>query len=198
VTARPRPVAFVAGLVLIAGLAAACATTTASRPTQRARDSTEAEARLVSAALSPLLAVLDDATVFRPGCKIPLGIWPTPRINASVARSTSGDCPSFALVVTEGALTRLPVPMLRAILAHEIGHVALGHSGSKSQAKETEADEFAVKLLKRLDGRYPEACVQLVYVFSVLAESPSLASAWLSDHPSPDRRAEAALAGCNR
>ena len=33
----------------------------------------------------------------------------------------------------------------------------------------------------------------LVYVLAQLAEQPG----WLSSHPSPDRRAESVLAGCN-
>lgn len=87
--------------------------------------------------------------------------------------------------------------MLRAVLAHELGHVALGHAGRKSQALEAAADAFAVKLLKRLEPRFPDACIQLVYVFARLAE-PGLGAGWFADHPSPDRRAETALEGCNR
>jgi Zn-dependent protease with chaperone function len=183
-------------LILVALACTACATTTA-RPI-RVRDSTEAEASRVRAAMTPLLTELKDPAVYRNECAVVLAVAPTNRINASIApgNATTTPCTNFALLVTEGALTRLPEPMLRAVLAHELGHVALKHAGRKSRANEAAADQFAVKLLKRLEPRYPDACVQLVYVFSVLAEHGSLA-AWLSEHPSPDRRAETTLEACN-
>jgi Zn-dependent protease with chaperone function len=186
----------VLGLVALA--CTACATTTASPI--RVRESTEAEARLVRAALTPLLVELNDPAVHRNACAVALAVMPTNRINASIApgKSTTTPCTSFTLVVTEGALRRLPEPMLRAVLAHELGHVALQHAGRKTRAYEAAADQFAAKLLKRLEPRYPDACVQLVYVFSALAEQGSLAAAWFSEHPSPDRRAETTLEGCNR
>jgi hypothetical protein len=56
---------------------------------------------------------------------------------------------------------------------------------------------FAVDLLRRIAPRHAGACVALVYVFALLAEQP-LGSGWLASHPSPDGRAEAALARCNR
>ena len=72
-----------------------------------------------------------------------------------------------------------------------------GRTGRKTRAYEAAADQFAAKLLKRLEPRYPDACVQLVYVFSALAEQRGLAGSWFSEHPSPDRRAETTLEGCN-
>ena len=163
----------------------------------RLRESTDAETRLMSAALSPLLAELDDPAFQRGGCKVGLAIAMTPRINASAVPGTATPC-AFTLIVTEGALARLPEPLLRAVLAHELGHVALKHSGRNTRAYEAAADQFAVKLLKRLEPRYPDACVQLVYVFSALAEHGGVTTSWFSAHPSPDRRAETALEGCNR
>ena len=160
------------------------------------RDATAEEARLVSTAVTPLLQTLNDPTLHSPGCRIALGVARSPRINASVGRAANDRCPRVALVLTEGALQRLPVGMLRAVLAHELGHVVLGHTGRHTTASESAADEFAAALLKRLEPRHADACVQLVYVFSVLAE-PGPAG-WLAAHPSPDRRAEAALASCNR
>ena len=47
----------------------------------------------------------------------------------------------------------------------------------QKQAQELAADEFATRLLKRLEPRHPDACVQLVYVFAVLAEPTP---AWIS------------------
>ena len=150
-------------------------------------------------ALTPLLVELNDPAIYRSACAVGLAVAPTNGINASIApgNPTATPCTNFSLLVTEGALTRLPEPMLRAVLAHELGHVALKHAGRKTRANEAAADQFAVKLLKRLEPRYPDACVQLVYVFSVLAEHGSLAAAWVSEHPSPERRAETTLEGCN-
>ena len=196
---RPRAQVCLALLVVVALTCTACATTTAR--SIRVRESTEAEARLVRAALTPLLVELHDGAIHRDGCAVGLAVTPTNRINAAIApgKSTTTACTSFTLLLTQGALARLPEPMLRAVLAHELGHVALQHAaGKKTRANETAADQFAVKLLKRLEPRYPDACVQLVYVFSALAEQGSLAAAWFSEHPSPDRRAEAALDACNR
>ena len=180
--------------VVVAVATAACATVSTVRP----RAGTEEESELLRAALTPLLAELRDPRVHRPGCTVAVGIVPVPRINAGVARGT-GTCPTFSLLVTEGALRRLPVPMLRAVLAHELGHLALGHTpGKTSRDNEAEADRFAVELLKRIESRHPDACVQLVYVLSSLPEQGGLAAAWLASHPSPDRRAESVLAACNR
>jgi len=104
--------------------------------------------------------------------------------------------------------------MLRAVLAHELGHVQLGHLEARRERgatpaifrpltaafdrrMEAEADRFAIDLLRRLEPHQPGACIALVHVLSLLmAEQPL--GGWLSGHPSPDGRAEAALAGCNR
>jgi Zn-dependent protease with chaperone function len=123
---------------------------------------------------------------------------PSPRINASTGPGTATPCTTFTLLVTEGALARLPEPMLRAVLAHELGHVALRHTGKNTRANEAAADHFAVTLLKSLEPSYPDACVQLVYVFAVLGQQGALAAPWFAAHPSPERRAETALDGCNR
>jgi len=163
----------------------------------------------VERALVPLLAVLDPPLA--PGCPIALGIVPARTINAGIglAQPKAG-CQSLVLVVTEGTLRRLTLDMLRAILAHELGHLRLGHLEARKErgatpavlrpftvsfdrAQEADADRFAVSLLRRLEPRQPGACVALVYVLAQLAEQPG----WLSSHPSPDRRAESVLAGCN-
>jgi Zn-dependent protease with chaperone function len=104
--------------------------------------------------------------------------------------------------------------MLRAVLAHELGHVQLGHfEGRRTRGQtaaifrpltaafdrqpEADADRLAVDLLRRIEPRQPGACVALVCVFALLAEQP-LGSGWLASHPFPDGGAEAALARCNR
>ena len=183
----------------LAALMAACATPAPRALPIPTRDLTERENRYVLEALVPLLDELADPNVHRKGCAIAVAVGRSPRINAMVARSNEAatPCTSFALMLTEGALTRLPVGMLRAVLAHELGHVALGHRGANSKALESDADDFAVRLLKRLEPRYADACVQLVYVFSVMPQQGG-ATEWFAAHPSPDRRAERTLEGCNR
>ena len=193
-----------AGLLLAITLLAACATSTV-----RARAATPDETRGVERALLPLLAVLDPPLA--PGCPIGLAIVPARTINAGIglAQAKAG-CQSLVLMVTEGTLRRLTLDMLRAILAHELGHARLGHIEARKErgatpavlrpftvsfdrAQEADADRFAVSLLRRLEPHQPGACVALVYVLAQLAEQPG----WLSSHPAPDRRAESVLAGCN-
>ena len=194
-----------AGLLLALMLLAGCAST--SRMT--VRPATPEETRGVQQALVPLVGALDPPLAL--DCPIGLGIVPARAINAGIGLATTkSGCQSLALVVTEGTLRKLPLDMLRAILAHELGHLRLGHLEARRErgptpavlrpftvsfdrAQEAEADRFAVALLRRLEPRQPGACVALVYVLAQLADQPG----WLSTHPSPDRRAESVLAGCN-
>jgi len=179
------------------------------------RAPTDAEIRVLEQAVKPLLEELDPATrPARRDCPMGLAIVQSPTINA-VAHlgDRAGECSDFAIGVTEGMLRRLSLDMLRAILAHELGHIQLGHLQARRERgqiapifrpltvafdrrQEAEADRFAVDLLRRIEPRHPGACVALVYVFALLAEQP-LGSAWLASHPSPDGRAEATLARCN-
>jgi Zn-dependent protease with chaperone function len=69
------------------------------------------------------------------GCAAALAILPSPAINVGVGPHPQ--C-KFALVITETALNTLPPEELQAALAHEIGHVQLGHFASR---KERRAEE---------------------------------------------------------
>jgi len=124
----------------------------------------------------------------------------TPAINAALLPGSATPCLHFTLALTEGALARLSVDALRAIFAHELGHIYRGHAGSRREVgqtdKEREADRFAVDLLRKLEPRYPGACLALAEVLTLLTEAPG--RAWLSTHPSPERRAQEARAGCAR
>jgi len=187
-------------------LLSACASTT----TVRVRPGTAEETRGVQQALVPLLGVLDPPLAL--DCPIGLGIVPAREINAGVAlaKAKSG-CQSLALVITEGTFRRLTLDMLRAILAHELGHVRLGHLEARrahgeihtvftrafERAQEVEADRFAVALLRKLEPRYPGSCIALVYVLALLTEQPAGPNRWLATHPSPERRADTARAGCD-
>jgi len=203
----------IATLVVIV-TAAACATTAARRiPTRPASDP---ELRLLGEAIRPLLEELGYPSPRRPDdCRVGIAILVSPTINAGVGRGSTTPCSVFSLGVTEGAVQRLSVGMLRAIFAHELGHVQLGHLDTKKQwagapaifqpvtrafdrAQEEGADRFAVDLLRKIDGKAPGSCLALVHLFALLAEQPRHAAAWLSTHPSPERRAETALEGCQR
>ena len=180
------------------------------------RAATAAEANLLGLALTPLLDQLGYERPRRASdCRVGVVVFASPAINAGAGPGAETPCSWFALAVTEGILTRLPVAMLRAILAHELGHVRLGHTEARRERGETvaifrpftrvfdrdeeaQADRFAVELLRELEPRHPGACIALVYVFALLAEQPGGPARWLATHPSPDRRAEIALAGCNR
>jgi Zn-dependent protease with chaperone function len=201
-----RRAACIVALVLLS----ACA------PVRRypARAPTEAEIRVLVQAVKPVFEELDPATRAAIGrCPAGLVIIRLPAINAATWLGDASRCPPFTFGVTEGMLRRLSPDMLRAVLAHELGHVQLGHLEARRERgatpaifrpltaafdrrMEAEADQFAVDLLRRLEPHQPGACIALVHALSLMAEQP--VGAWLSSHPSPAGRAEAALAGCNR
>lgn len=127
------------GLALVAlalALAAAgCATAARPRPEpMKVRPANTEEAMQIARAITPLLVALDYPFERTPAgfrmkadCRVTLGILVTSRINAAVAPGQSSPCVYFRLLVTETALTTLPERELRAIMAHELGHVHLGH-----------------------------------------------------------------------
>ncbi|OGK86343.1 MAG: hypothetical protein A2X52_08235 [Candidatus Rokubacteria bacterium GWC2_70_16] len=66
-----------------------------------------------------------------------LGILPVSAINLGVAPHPN--C-KFSLLVTEGALATLPREELQAALAHEIGHVELGHFAARKARRVAERE----------------------------------------------------------
>jgi hypothetical protein len=184
------------------------------------RASTTTEAAKVTEALMPLLAALDYPVSGTPPtltgtCKVGLVIAPPAWVNAGARPGTASPCVYFGLFVTEGAVQKLPVPQLRALLAHELGHVQLGHFETRrlrasgvgpanwplvgllyERDDEIAADDFAVQLLRRLEDRYPGACMALASLFQALSAQGRYDAAWLAAHPSPDRRADRAQAAC--
>ena len=114
-------------------VAAGCATS--APPRAAPRQATEEERRTLANLLGPLLVTSRMWTGPADGCAVALAILPSPAINLGVA--PHAQC-KFALVVTETALQTLPPEELQAALAHELGHVQLGHFLAR---KERRAEE---------------------------------------------------------
>jgi Zn-dependent protease with chaperone function len=232
----------VAGGVLALALTA-CASAP-PRPPAQIREATADEQKVLARLVGTL--VVRSGGVNTAACPIGLGILVTPMISAGVGPSTR--CPeSFNLMVTDTALTQLDLLQLQAMLAHEIGHVRLGHlARSKERAEtrqttstalsvagalanaiplvgplvsgsimvaqvvapvgvelgvqafsrrdETEADEFAARLMQKVAGS--PGCLALVALFERLDAAGSASGGWLSSHPSARSRADATRALC--
>jgi heat shock protein HtpX len=78
----------------------------------------------------PLLESLLEDLASDAGIPVPrLFIWHSDGANAFAA----GDSPYVSVVgITTGALRRLEIPELRAALAHEVGHIVLGHATDRT------------------------------------------------------------------
>jgi Peptidase family M48 len=135
--ARAAQWALAAFLIAAAGGVSACAS---AKPLPRAapREATDDERRLIAQSLLPLLVVSGTWRGTQDGCAAAVGVLPVDRINLGVAPSAS--C-KFALVVTEGALRNLPPDEFQAALAHELGHVRLGHFESRARRREDEREQ---------------------------------------------------------
>lgn len=203
-------------LTLLSGCATAPPPKPPARPAIQPRAPTEDDRFRISAALAPLLRT---AGVWRgpeDGCAVGLGILPMKNINLGVAPHPK--C-LFSLLVTEGALAKLPPEELRAALAHELGHVELEHSVARRARRQQErsagpmlsrepaelakfraydreeeraADRYAVDLLNRLPGDGTRCRALSALLRQLDRESRrSRSYNWLSTHPSPTARLEA-------
>jgi Zn-dependent protease with chaperone function len=131
-------------LIALALVAAGCATAARPRPEPvKVRPANTEETRKIARAIIPLLIALDypfertpEGFRMKEGCRVSLGILVTSRINAAVAPGQSSPCVHFRLLVTETALAALPERELRAIMAHELGHVHLGHFARAEDRKQ--------------------------------------------------------------
>jgi len=90
---------------------------------------------MIGRLIVPLLVTSGMWTGSADGCAAVLGIRPVQTINLAVGPNSR--C-KFSLAITEGALAVLSPDELRAALAHEIGHVQLGHFAAR---KERRAEE---------------------------------------------------------
>ena len=174
-----RHVAFTVLLAL--GLAsAACATSPRSDPPPvKVRLASLEERALIVRVLGPLLVALDypldgaaDDLRLKDGCLISVGVLISDRLNAAVGPGRPSPCVSFHLLVSEAALRTLPERTLQAMLAHELGHVHLGHF-----AQAVDRQRLQESWDPTLSGTTPES-VDLVAVTdsgTVTAVSPEVA-----------------------
>src|SRR5262245_13370272 len=127
-------------LAVLSLLAAGCATTAPptpgpSPPRAQIREATPEERETIGRTLIPLLITSGIWTGRADGCAAALGIQLSKAINLAVGPNSK--C-KFSLLITEGALTVLPPDELRAGLAHEIGHVQLGHFAARKERRVAE------------------------------------------------------------
>lgn len=134
----------------------------------------------------------------------------------------------FGLTITAGALKSLEPFELQAALAHELGHVQLGHFESRAERRQGEspglakasddgedalrrnraydreeefaADRYAVELLDRLPGSPGRGCADMLLLLERLdLEMTEPAwSNWLSTHPTPAARLQSIRTECGK
>ncbi len=210
-------------LLLLAALSlvlAGCAS--ARRP--ELRGATHEEQAKVAAALTPLIQASGLCRPKEP-CAVGLAIEVRQRIHVAAGPASQK---KFVLRITTGALRSLQPSELQSALAHELGHVQLGHFESRevrlqaersSQAavngatdvvvrasrasdreEEFAADRYAVELLDRVPGDPGRGCTEMLLLLERL-DLEELAPGWanwLSTHPTSAARLQALQAECDK
>jgi hypothetical protein len=202
--------------VVLAGCASA------KRP--ELRGATPEEQAKVDAALTPLIQVSGLCRPKKP-CAVGLAIEVRQRIHVAAGPASQK---MLVLRITTGALRSLQPSELQSALAHELGHVQLGHVESRevrhqaersphaavngasdevvraSRASDREeefaADRYAVELLDRLPGDPGRGCTEMLLLLERL-DLEQLTPGWanwLSTHPTPAARLQALQVECNR
>ena len=199
---------------------AGCAT--AKRP--ELRGATPEEQAKVDAALTPLIQVSGLCRPKKP-CAVGLAIEVRQRIHVAAGPASQK---TLVLRITTGALRSLQPSELQSALAHELGHVQLGHFESREVRRRAErstaagpngatdealranrasdreeelaADRYAVELLDRLPGRQGRGCADMLFLLERLdLEQLSPGWAnWLSTHPTPASRLQSLQAECDK
>jgi len=172
------------------------------------------EAAVLVAASSGLLPPVDYLGA-GPSCQIGAAINEVPVRDAEMLPATSpADC--VLIYATTGALD-LPQRELRALMAHGLAHLALGHarttgrrvsfSGRRATAEgdpqqriysvqeETEADRYAARLLNAA-GLGGAGCLALGEVLDRVRAEGGRWSAWTEQHPLGETRAASARTFC--
>ena len=199
---------------------AGCAT--AKRP--ELRGATPEEQAKVDAALTPLIQASDLCPPMEP-CVVVLAIEAQRRIYVAAWPAPQK---KFVLQITTGALRSLQPPELQSALAHELGHVRLGHFESRqvrhqaersaqaavsgagdevvraSRASDREeefaADRYAVGLLDRVPGDPGRGCAEMLLLLERL-DLEQLTPGWtnwLSTHATPAARLQALEVECRK
>lgn len=196
----------VACLVLSVLLLAACA------ETYRLRPAGPDERAKLGAAADPLLrhlGLLDRSQ----GCQFAVTLNDVESRSVEVVGRVPGYCLGFA--VTRGALA-LPDDELRALVAHGLAHVQLGHDtrtriggGARARARgfsqgrpysdleEADADREAARLLTAV-APAGSSCRALGEMLHRIAAEGDRWSEWTVQHPVRSGRADAARALCDR
>jgi len=210
--------------VALTGCAPAKATGRSPATAPVLRGPTPEEQAKVDAALAPLVSASDMCRPAEP-CAIGLAIEPVQRIHVA-----AGPAPpkKFVIRITVGALRNLEPSELQAALAHELGHIQLGHfesrevrrlaehptaDPSKGPSEETlranrasdrdeefAADRYAVELLDRLPGSPGHGCAEMLWLLERL-DLEQLTPGWanwLSTHPTPAVRLQALQVECDK
>jgi len=172
-----------------------------------------------------LMPLVQASGICRPKepCAVGLAIEARQRIHVA-----AGPAPQkkFVLRITTGALRNLEPSELQAALAHELGHVQLGHFESRDVRRQAErssqtavngagdevlrtnrasdreeefaADSYAVTLLDRLPGSPGRGCAEMLLLLERL-DLEQLTPGWanwLSTHPTPAARLQVLQAKC--
>jgi Zn-dependent protease with chaperone function len=210
--------------VALAGCASAKASGRSAAVAPVLRGPTPEEQAKVDGVLAPLVSA---SGICRPAepCAVGLAIEPVQRIHVA-----AGPAPpkKFVIRITAGALKNLEPSELQAALAHELGHVQLGHfesrevrrlaerptdapsNGSREETlrtnrasdrdEELAADRYAVELLDRLPGRLGHGCADMLLLLERLdLEQLSPGWAnWMSTHPTPAARLQVLKTECDK
>lgn len=187
------------------------------------RGPSEAERAQIDQALAPLIR----ASAICQGqerCPIGVGVIQLRRIDMAVGPHPPN---KFGLTITTGALRSLPPSELQAALAHELGHVQLGHFDSRAERRQAEhpvakagdvheealrsnraydreeefaADRYAMELLDRLPGDPKRGCTDMLLLLEHLDLEMTVPgwSTWLSTHPTPAARLQAVQVACGK
>ncbi len=200
-------------------LSAAIAGCASAKPELRGPN--EVERTQIDQALAPLVAV-SAICQGQERCPIGVGVIELRRIDMAVGPHPPN---KFGLTITSGALTNLPPSELQAALAHELGHVHLGHFDSRAERRQAEqpaataskggedalrrnriydreeelaADRYAVELLDRLPGGPGRGCRDMLLLLEHLdleMTAPGWSN-WLSTLPTPAARLQAIQTEC--
>jgi Zn-dependent protease with chaperone function len=188
------------------------------------RGATPQEQAKVDEVLMPLVQASGICRPKEP-CAVGLAIEARQRIHVA-----AGPAPQkkFVLRITTGALRSLQPSELQAALAHELGHVQLGHFESREarrqagrpsetavngagdevlrenrasdREEEFAADSYAAALLDRLPGSPRQGCTDMLLLLERL-DLEQLTPGWanwLSTHPTPGVRLQVLQAKCDK